>query len=291
MGRFPVIRLRHGAFLFERTLVMGIVNVTPDSFSDGGVFFDVDSAVAHGLALVAQGADCLDVGGESTRPGARPVSEEEELARVLPVVSELASRAGVPISIDTTKARVAARAIGHGADVVNDISGGLYDPDVIRVADDMGAAYVLGHLRGRTLAETHQAIPPTFDEAREELANRLSQLPAGLVARTLIDPGLGFGKGTRENLELIRRCGELGTAIDRPVVIGASRKRFLGELTGRPLGDRDDATVGACLAASLAGADMVRVHDVKRVHDALVVFEAITRGATRDPDGIARGIP
>ena len=256
---------------------MGVVNVTPDSFSDGGTHGDVESAVAFALRLEAEGADIVDVGGESTRPGAAGVPVTEELARVLPVLSALAARLRVPLSIDTTKAEVAAAALAAGAEIVNDVSGGAYDPALPRVADEAGAAYVVGHVRGRTIAETHAAPPPRFEEVVEELSARLQALPAGLRSRTIVDPGLGFGKGTGENLELLGRCGELGCALARPVMVGPSRKRFLGELTGRAAAERDDATVGACLAAAARGADLVRVHAVRAVVDALRVFERIVR--------------
>ena len=256
---------------------MGVVNVTPDSFSDGGVHGDVESAVAFALRLEAEGADIVDVGGESTRPGAADVPWRAELERVLPVVRALAGRLQVPLSIDTTKAEVAAAAVEAGAALVNDVSGGAFDPELPKVADRAGAAYVLGHLRGRTIAETHAAPPPRFEEVVEELSARLQALPPALRPRTIVDPGIGFGKGTEENVELLGRCGELAAALARPVMVGPSRKRFLGELTGRPLEDRDSATVGACLAAAARGANLVRVHAVQAVRDALRVYERIVR--------------
>jgi dihydropteroate synthase len=162
---------------------------------------------------------------------------------------------------------------------VNDVSGGRFDPDILDVTARAGAAYVCGHARGRPIAELHAAEddPPGFDDVMLELAERLAALPLELRARTIVDPGLGFGKKTAQNLELLGRAGELGAGLARPVMVGPSRKRFLGELTGRPVNDRDDATVGACLAAVQAGADLLRVHDVKRVRDALVVYLAVGR--------------
>lgn len=276
-GRYSAIRFRNGSLEFDRTFVMGVLNVTPDSFSDGGLHAGVDSAVSHGLRLIEEGADVLDVGGESTRPGAAPVSAREETERVVPVIRALASRARVPISVDTTKAEVAMAAIEAGAEIVNDVSGGLFDPDIVRVCLATGAAYICGHLRGRSLAEVHAAhtTAPDFETTLEELAARVFSLPAAVLSRTIVDPGLGFGKGTAENVELLRRAGEIGAALSRPVLVGPSRKRFLGELVGRGVSERDDATVGACLAAVAGGADGVRVHAVRPVRDALTVYERV----------------
>jgi dihydropteroate synthase len=272
------IRFRHTVLTWDRTYVMAVLNVTPDSFSDGGKYAEPASAIEFGLRAVDAGADLLDIGGESTRPrGAVAVSAAEEIERVIPVIRALVPRVKVPISVDTTKAEVARAAAEVGAEIVNDISGGLFDPQMFEVVAQTGLAYVCGHVRGRTLAEVHQAPPPGFDGVAAELAERVRALPAPVRARTLVDPGLGFGKGTKENVELLARAGELGAGLGRPVLVGPSRKRFLGELCGRPVDDRDDATVGACLAAAAAGADVVRVHDVKRVKDALSVFEAVLR--------------
>jgi dihydropteroate synthase len=254
---------------------MGVVNVTPDSFSDGGRHAGMESAVRHALRLEDEGADIVDVGGESTRPGAEGVAAREEIARTAPVIRALRERGRSPISIDTTKAEVARVALDAGAEIVNDVSGGRYDPELPGVVAEAGAAYVLGHLRGRTIAETHAAAPPDFEELVEELSARLQALPPALRPRTIVDPGLGFGKGTAENLTLLARAGEIAAALARPVMVGPSRKRFLGELTGRPVDERDDATVGACLAAVARGANLVRVHAVRPVKDALVVFERV----------------
>ena len=271
------LRFRHAAFSFDRTYIAAVVNVTPDSFSDGGAFDSVESAVSHALHCVQSGADVLDVGGESTRPGAAPVAAAEEIRRVVPVVSALV-RQGVeaPISVDTTKAEVARAAVRAGAEIVNDVSGGLFDPDIIAVCREEGAAYVCGHVRGKTVAEVHAAPAPTFEELVSELRGRLEAMPSELRERTIVDPGLGFGKvGAAENLAILRRLGELREALGRPVMVGPSRKRFLGEILGRPAGERDDGTVGACLAAAARGADFVRVHDVRRVRDALTVFQVV----------------
>ena len=288
--RFPAVPFRHVTLRFDRPWVVGVVNVTPDSFSDGGRHETVEGAVLFALQLVTDGADVLDVGGESTRPqGAAQVTAGEEIARVVPVIRALAGRTEVPISVDTTKADVAAAALDAGAELVNDVSGGRFDPRLVEVAAARSAALVLGHLRGHTLAEAHAAPPPSFAEVTEELGRAVLALPRALRLRTIVDPGIGFGKGTRESLELLARAGELGARVARPVMVGPSRKRFLGELAGpppRPVGERDDLTVGACLAAVAAGADLVRLHAVKRTRDALAAFAAV-RGAAAPASGAA----
>jgi dihydropteroate synthase len=256
---------------------MGVVNTTPDSFSPGGRFTSVEDAVAHALALGADGADLIDIGGESTRPGAAPVGAEEEIARVVPVLERLAGRTRAVLSVDTTKAPVARAALAAGAELVNDISGGRFDPAIAEVTAAAGAAFVCGHVRGSSLAEVHgaEAAPATFDQVALELGERLAALPSALRRRTLCDPGLGFGKRTAQNLELSRRAGELSARLSCPVMVGPSRKRFIGELTGRPVDARDPGTIGAALAAAAAGAHVVRVHDVAGVSAALRVFRAV----------------
>lgn len=271
------------ALVWDRVYLFGVINVTPDSFSDGGKHMAVASAVAFGLRSVAAGADVLDVGGESTRPGAMRVTDEEEIARVVPVIEGLL-QAGctAPISVDTTKARVAQAALRAGAAIVNDISGGRFDADMLGVVAEGAGAYVLGHVRGRNLDQAHAAEldPPSFDAVSAELGERVASLPVDLRLRTLVDPGIGFGKGARIDLELCGRAGELAARTGRPVLVGPSRKRFLGKLLGgKAAGERDDATVGACLAAVASGASAVRVHDVGRVRDALTVFAAVSAAA------------
>ncbi len=259
---------------------MGVVNTTPDSFSDGGRYAAADAAIAHGLALMGAGADILDVGGEATNPRAVPVDAATELARVLAVIAALVA-AGARVSIDTTKAAVARAAIAAGASIVNDISGGLFDADMAAVLAASDAAYIAGHVRGRTLADVFGAegAPPTWQEVASELAARVAALPPAVRARTWVDPGIGFGKGSDPagNLSLIAHAGDLARITGRPVAIGASRKRFLCVLLEaaaiRPTeAALDDATVGASLAAVHAGATMLRVHDVARMRAALVSF-------------------
>jgi dihydropteroate synthase len=274
------IALRGLTLDWSRPYLVGVVNATPDSFSDGGLHAGLRAAVEHGKRLAAAGADILDIGGESTRPGAVPVPAEEELRRVVPVIRVLARELEVPISVDTTKAEVARAALDAGAQVVNDVAGGRFDPEITRVTAAAGGAYVLGHLRGDTLAEVHDAPRPSYDQVVAELGAALAGLPGTLRDRTIVDPGLGFGKGTAENLELTRRAGELGAALGCAVMLGPSRKRFLGELTGAEVGARDHATVGAALAAVACGAHLVRVHDVAGVKEALAVFTAVTGAGT-----------
>lgn len=278
MGLSP-LHFRDVTFDWSRPILVGVVNVTPDSFSDGGQLAGPAAAAERALALADAGAEIIDIGGESTRPGAEQVTAAAEIDRVVPVLERLAGRTGAALSVDTTKAEVARAALAAGAELVNDISGGLFDPALLDVTAAAGAALVLGHVRGRSLAEVHAAehgeARPTFDDVAEDLAARLAALPHGLRARTIADPGLGFGKRMAENLTLTRRAGELSARLSCPVMVGPSRKRFLGHLTGRPVAERDPATIGAALAAFDSGAQLVRVHDVAAVADALAVYRAI----------------
>ena len=264
---------------------MGIVNVTPDSFSDGGRFLDPGDAVAHGRALVAAGADVLDVGGESTRPGADPVDEAEELRRVVPVVEGLAD-AGVPVSVDTTKAAVAAAALDAGARIVNDVSAGRFDPELLGVVADLGAGLVLMHMLGepRTMQEAPE-YADVVDEVSAFLAERLAAAEDAGVDREActVDPGIGFGKTLEHNLQLLARLRELVASADVPVLVGTSRKRFLGTLLDRVAGEegeppperRDDATLATVVWALDHGARVVRVHDVRPAIRAVALLEAI----------------
>jgi dihydropteroate synthase len=266
----------------QRPLVMGIVNVTPDSFSDGGRHVGVDAAVEHGLRLLDEGADLLDVGGESTRPGATPVPAAEECERVLPVIEGLRrARPDATISIDTHKARVAAAALEAGATWVNDVTA-LGDPDMAAVCARAGCHLVLMHMRGtpRTM-QADTAYGDLVGEVLEHLRGRLrGALDAGVSReRLLVDPGVGFGKAPGDNprlLAAVPRFRELA-----PVLVGASRKRFIGALTGvERAADRVHGSVGAALAAAARGADVLRVHDVAATVQALTVFHAVTRAAS-----------
>jgi dihydropteroate synthase len=255
---------------------MGIVNVTPDSFSDAGLFLDPAAAIEHGLRLAEEGAGILDVGGESTRPGAEPVAEQEELARVLPVVEALAA-AGHTVSIDTTKLEVARAALAAGAAVVNDISAFRFAPDLAGLVAGEGARCCLMHMLGEP--RTMQADPRYEDvvsEVKAFLEERLAfAIGQGVPEeRVWLDPGIGFGKTVAHNLELLRRLDEI-VAIGRPVVVGTSRKSFLGKLTGgRPEGERLPGTIATNVLAFERGASIFRVHDVGAVADALKVAGA-----------------
>jgi dihydropteroate synthase len=265
----------------SRPAVVGVLNVTPDSFSDGGRYADLDAAVAHGLRMWAEGADLVDVGGESTRPGADRVDAAEEIRRVLPAIRALVE-AGVPVSVDTMRAAVATAAIEAGAAVVNDVSGGLADPDMARVAADAGVPLVLMHWRGHSrdmlaLAKYDDVVV----DVRRELAERVEEaLAAGVAEHNLvIDPGLGFAKTAAHNWTLLRRLPEF-VAAGLPVLVGTSRKSFLGSLlTGtdgasRPVSEREAATVATTVLAAQAGVWGVRVHQVRANLDALKVVAA-----------------
>ncbi len=267
-------------------LVMGIVNVTPDSFSDGGRFADAEAAVAHGLALVREGADLLDVGGESTRPGAVPVSLEEELARVLPVVRALASRTSVPISVDTSKAEVARRCLEAGAHAINDVTALRGDADMAAVVRDFGAGVILMHMQGTPA--TMQVAPTYADVVREvgEFLEARLQAAADLGianSRVVLDPGIGFGKTAAHNIELLARLDEL-QRLGRPVCLGVSRKGFLGKLLVRPVGERLAASLAAvCFALARHAAQVFRVHDVAPTRDAVTLFAALGGGSPGRP--------
>jgi dihydropteroate synthase len=255
---------------------MGIVNVTPNSFSDGGQFLDADAAVAHALQLVADGADILDIGGESTRPYSTPVDADEELRRVLPVVERLASQVAVPISIDTSKATVARAAIEAGAEIINDVTGLEGDPDMIRVAVDTGAGVCAMHMQGTP--QTMQDEPKYADvvgEILEYLRDRRDALLSTGVAheRICLDPGIGFGKTHEHNITLMANCRTFH-ALGCPLLVGHSRKGFLGKLIGDKEADRTHPTVGAALGLAVQGVQIVRVHDARPVREALAAFEA-----------------
>ncbi|WP_225808489.1 dihydropteroate synthase [Streptomyces spinosus] len=277
---------------WDRCAVMGVVNVTPDSFSDGGRWFDTTAAVKHGLELVAEGADLVDVGGESTRPGATRVDEAEELRRVVPVVRGLASE-GVVVSVDTMRASVAARALAAGAALVNDVSGGLADPAMIPVVAEAGAPFVVMHWRGFLEGGNVKGVyGDVVGEVVDELHARVEAVLAGGVApdRIVVDPGLGFSKEAEHDLALLARLERLA-GLGHPLLVAASRKRFLGRVLAGPQGappparERDAATAAVSALAAQAGAWAVRVHEVRATADAVRVARALeeARGAADAP--------
>jgi dihydropteroate synthase len=259
--------------------LMGVVNVTPDSFSDAGLFLDADAAVAHGMELARDGAEILDVGGESTRPGAKEVPAEEERARTEPVVRALAE-AGHTVSIDTSKREVAEAALGAGAKIVNDVTAMRSDPEITGLVAERGAGLVLMHMQGDP--RTMQANPTygdVVDDVKAFLAERTEAAIAGGVdeERIWLDPGIGFGKTLEHNLELLRRLGELGE-LGRPLVVGTSRKSFIGKIDGSEVGDRLGGTIASSVLAVAEGADILRVHDVREAAQALTLAGAILGG-------------
>ncbi len=262
----------------ERTLVMGILNVTPDSFSDGGRYLDREAAIAHGIRMVDEGADIVDVGGESTRPGSDPVPAELEAERVVPVIEALASKVPVPISIDTRKASVAKVALAAGATIVNDVAAGA-DPDMFHVVREARAGLVLMHMLGDP--KTMQ-LEPRYDdvvaEVKEFLRERLEAAElAGIESERLcVDPGIGFGKTLEHNLALLHHLDEL-LELGRPVLVGPSRKRFIGTLLDLPENERLEGTAGAVAWCAARGAHVVRVHDVLPIRRVLGVVDAIAR--------------
>jgi dihydropteroate synthase len=262
---------------------MGVVNVTPDSFSDGGRWLDVDAAVAHGLELVAGGADLLDIGGESTRPGAEPVPADEERRRVVPAIERLAAQSGVPVSVDTTKHDVARAALDAGAVIVNDVSAGRFDPEILPVAADAGAGYIAMHMLGEP--RTMQSDPRYEDVVREVGAFLVDRLDAARQAgigdgALAADLGIGFGKTVRHNLELLARLPELIARVNVPVVVGTSRKRFIGAVLGGdagdlPADDREEGTLATVVVAVDRGARVVRVHETRAAARAVRLLEAV----------------
>jgi len=257
---------------------MGIVNVTPDSFSDGGSYFSPEQAVAHGLRLAEEGADIIDIGGESTRPGAAPVSAAEETERVLPVIAALAANIDVPLSIDTTKAEVARKALAAGAEIVNDVSALRFDPEMGDVVAAARVPVVLMHMRGtpRTMqCDIH--YQSLIDDIREFLEERIEYaVSAGIaLGNIIIDPGIGFGKSIeQDNLSILKNLAAF-TELGRPVLVGTSRKGFIGKLLGTPAHEREEGTAATVAIAIYNGAHMVRVHDVKSMKMVAAVASAI----------------
>jgi dihydropteroate synthase len=273
-----IFRARQFTFTFPSpTLVMGVVNVTPDSFSDGGQFLEADKAVAHGLKLAAEGADILDIGGESTRPGATPVSEAEELRRVLPVITQLAARVKIPLSIDTMKPAVARAALAAGASIVNDIAANREDDEMWRVAADAGAGYVVMHMQGTP--QNMQTNPLYSDLARQVevfFLERMQRLIAcGMAAdQVVLDVGIGFGKTVEHNLQLLAGLDGF-TSLNRPLLVGVSRKSFIGKLLGVDVKERLAASLACACLAVADGTGIIRTHDVAETVQALRMTEAV----------------
>ena len=261
-------------------MLMGIVNVTPDSFSDGGQYFDHAAAIKHGLQLVEDGAEILDVGGESTRPGSQGITADEELQRVIPVIEGLAAQSDVPISCDTSKSQVARDALHAGATIINDISGLRFDAEMPLVCADSDCGVVCMHVQG--VPETMQE-DPRYDDVVGEIhayfVERLESLEQAGIARQriVVDPGIGFGKTAEHNLWILSNISSF-QELGRPVLIGHSRKRFLGKVLGRKLDERNAGTIGVTVALAGQSTDIIRVHDVRAARDALLAWNAVARG-------------
>ena len=266
----------------SRPLVMGILNVTPDSFSDGGEFFSVDAAVRRAERMIGEGADIIDIGGESTRPGSRRISADEEAERVVPVIEAVAARFDVPVSIDTTKPEVAEAAIAAGAAIINDISGLRWQPELADIATKSGAGLILMHSRG-TFEAMHTEPPADdiFADVRAAFTHTLNTAEAAGVAKENIalDIGIGFGKTFEQNLELLAKLDKIIAEFENyPMLVGVSRKSFIGKILGEPDPQkRVAASVAAAVLAITKGASIVRVHDVKETADAIKIFEAINK--------------
>lgn len=263
----------------QRPHIMGILNVTPDSFSDGSLFLDPGKAVERALEMEEEGADSIDIGGESTRPFAPPVAEDQELRRVLPVIEKLAGRLRVPISIDTYKASVAREAIRAGAEIVNDISGGTFDPRMLEVVSSSSAGLIIMHTRGTpTEMQQDTVYSALIPEIISFLRTRLSAAAAAGISATriVVDPGIGFGKSLQGNLEILRNLEHLAV-LDRPILVGTSRKSFIGTILGRETGDRAFGTAATVALAVAKGASIFRVHDVRQMRDAALIAHALMR--------------
>ena len=286
MSAEPVYTLQCGSRRLElgrRTLVMGVLNVTPDSFADGGRFFDRDRAIERGLTMAREGADIIDVGGESTRPFSEPVSADDEMERVLPVIEALAGEVDVPVSIDTTKAEVARAALAAGAVMLNDVSALRFDPGMAGVAAESGAPLIVMHMKG-TPGDMQK--DPRYEDLMGEIRVFLEEVVQEAVQagvrreQILIDPGIGFGKTFDHNLQLIRDLDRL-SVVGRPLVLGCSRKAFIGHILGKEADDRDPGTMAAVAAGVLNGAHVVRVHNVAMAVDAVRIVDAVKRGSVK----------
>ena len=275
-----ILRFKHKSLdLSSRTHIMGILNVTPDSFSDGGRFHRFEDAIAQGMRMIQEGADIIDVGGESTRPGSDPVTLEEELSRVIPVISTLAQKTEVPISIDTYKSEVARRALDAGAQMINDISALRFDPEMKKIAGEYQVPVVLMHIKG---TPKDMQKDPSYDDVIGEIAQylresiQLAQEGGVEKERILIDPGIGFGKRLVDNLNILKNLREF-SILKCPILIGCSRKSFIGKILDLPLEERLEGSLAALAVAIMNGASIVRVHDVKESKRVADLVDAIKR--------------
>jgi dihydropteroate synthase len=274
MPHLPPMKIGSYSLSFDHTLIMGILNLTPDSFSDGGIYLDPDMAVDHAKQMVTDGADIIDIGGESSRPGSTPVSKDEELNRVLPVIKRLHNEVKVPLSIDTYKPAIARACLDAGATILNDITG-LTDPEMVCAAADSHAPVVMMHMKGSP--RTMQANPVYQDVVNEVshfFSKQINVVRSHGVEQIILDPGIGFGKTLHHNLLILRHLDAF-TALGCPVLVGPSRKNFIGVLTGQPIHERLEGTIAAVVAAVLNGANIVRVHDVRACKRAVQVADAI----------------
>lgn len=271
------VKINGRIFDFKRTYVMGILNITPDSFYDGGRFLSPQAAIDHGLKMVDEGADIIDIGAESTRPGSRPVKEEKQIERLLPVLKGLAKKVKVPISVDTTNARIAEIALNEGCSIINDISGFGFDAKMAATCARTDSFVIVMHIKGRP--RTMQKNP-VYKDLMQEIVNKLTLatakgIKAGIRQENIfIDPGIGFGKKLEHNLEILRRLGELRT-LGQPIVVGPSRKSFIGMILNLPPEERLEGTIAAAVIAAKNGANIIRVHDVLKVKRALTMFDAL----------------
>ena len=277
---FTLSWLEYTLNLSRRTHVMGVINVTPDSFSDGGQFFEKDRAVEQALQLAGDGADLIDIGGESTRPYSKGISADEEMNRVIPVIEALKKKLRIPISIDTLKAQVAREALRSGASMVNDISALRLDPEMASVVAQAGVPVILMHMKG---TPGDMQVAPTYDDVASEIITFLRSAMDQAVRsgvrrdRIIVDPGIGFGKTFDHNLEILKELGRL-QCLEAPILVGSSRKAFIGRILDKKVHERDTGTMATVAAAVMNGAHIVRVHNVKQAVETVKVIDAIKRG-------------
>jgi len=275
---FPSLKIREKVFYFDKShYIMGVLNITPDSFSDGGKFLDFKSALNHAKEMISEGADIIDIGGESTRPGAQSISEDEEKRRVIPVIEEIRKFSDIPISIDTYKSAVAREASKSGADFINDISGLRFDPEMVNVAMDYKVPVIVMHIKG---TPRDMQKNPFYEDLMRELLEyfeeRINTLNKAGIDKIIIDPGIGFGKRLEDNLKIIKNLNEF-SIFNLPVMIGVSRKSFIGNILDRTVEERLTGTIAANAMALLNGANILRVHDVKPHKELIKMFEAINQ--------------